>query len=85
MFIFNGVLMYENSSPLHKFCDRLIEERKELIFLIGQSKGAIWHLKKWNVSKPDIYELYHLREYLEDISVECDEISILIYEYNKLK
>ena len=85
MFIFNGVLMFENSSPLHKFSDRLIEERKDIKFSMEQGKRGIRTLKRWCKEELDTYELSDLASCLGFINVDTECISILLRKLRQME
>ena len=65
--------------------NRIEERRKELKWLTESAMDAVRLLKRMSREKLDIYELDVLRSCLEDIGVDADPITILIYEYDKLK
>ena len=85
-FYFNISLMGSNNdNGIVKWFDKLREDRAELKFLIRSAKDAIRLLKKIKKTKLSICEMDFLRTTLGDIGIGCEELRILIYEYDKLK
>lgn len=76
---------YANDMFLVKFADQLLEEREELKLLIHRAKDAIRYLKNFDETIRYLWDLYELQSGLDYIGVDSDEVSILIYEYDKLK
>lgn len=85
MLILNFTLADSKDNMACLALKKITENWHTLDFLIQQGKNAIWLLKKMRSDKLSIFEMDELRACLEDIGVECDEISILTYEYDKLK
>lgn len=76
---------YANDMSLVKFADQLLGEREELKLLIHRAKDAIQRLKNLDETSRYLMDLYELQSGLDYIGVDSDEVSILIYEYDKLK